>query len=734
MKKDSENLCVPIINIDSEGKNLICCYKTLELNLGKTCPAFYYKPYIINIISFVNEDMNVKIKSYKESKIDLKEKKEDKKEKKENKEDGDGEEENEEEKEEEKTEEIPKEEKPIAILEEENANRNLSVKEFVKKGENIQLYVEIPQTFEEDTIQISSVLNIESISGKKLDLNVNIILTTTPISVLISCKEYKLIKEKINYDNSITFEQCFKLDSNEFIGEEEINFELLNYKESEPIEFYVSAKSLENNSSNIPIFSRTKQKNKFKLTIPKYDFVSNDDEVPKLHCMLEIFVNKNFVVYIIIDSLIRPNLTVFKMYDYYSKAFVENEMTIYLSETAQDIFKEEKRFIELKCILFSTYENEDFKIVPNGFYGGNIQEFKGKIKNGKCEFSLLLDFDINDNKIISSGENCIINISLNIKKLSFKIRFSRPESTVFSDNYYNHFKIIGKNNLNENWKPLNDTDEKVKFYVTPFSFSQSEIDYKNITSPIDDLKFYYINKNGNISSEPKYEKKCTEKYHYVYSNEYKYCISLLYKDIWFPLIKNEGKIKYNPVYFEDSKSIERQVVDNFNEWENKIKHVKGAYDEISLLYDYDKWNKHEYFYKRSAEIFNNKLVKGINEFKNLIKSFKKNSESEDITFEGLAYHIMFNTNSVLHELHKSFPSEIQDILNNDFIHYRESTNKEHIDLALYNYIVKLEDIFNKKIKDFNKQYKKIRIELPDSKEQQKNLLISYYSIDSNNRK
>ena len=41
MNKDSENLCVPIINIDSEGKNLICCYKTLELNLGKTCPAFY---------------------------------------------------------------------------------------------------------------------------------------------------------------------------------------------------------------------------------------------------------------------------------------------------------------------------------------------------------------------------------------------------------------------------------------------------------------------------------------------------------------------------------------------------------------------------------------------------------------------------------------------------------------------------------------------------------------------
>ena len=733
MKKDSENLCVPIINIDSEGKNLICCYKTLELNLGKTCPAFYYKPYIINIISFVNEDMNVKIKSYKESKIDLKEKKEDKKENKENKEDGDGEEEKEEEKEEERAEEITKEEKPIAILEEENANRNLSVKEFVKKGENIQLYVEIPQTFEEDTIQISSVLNIESISGKKLDLNVNIILTTIPISVLISCKEYKLIKEKINYDNSITFEQCFKLDSNEFIGEEEINFELLNYKENEPIEFFVSAKSLENNSSNIPIFSRIKQKNNFKITIPKYDFDSNDGEVPRLHCMFEIFVNKNFVVYIIIDSLIRPNLTLFKMYDFYSKTFVENEMTIYLSETAQEIFKKEERFIMLNCVLFSTYENEDFKVVPNGFIGGKINDYKGKIKNGKCEFSLFLEFDKNENKIISSGEYCIINISLNIKKISFKIRFSKPASTVFSDNYYNHFKIIGKNNLNENWRPLNNTDENVIFYVTPFNYSQTEIDYKTITSPVKDLKFYYINKYGMITSEEKYEKKIMEVHHYVRSNEYKLCFSLLYNDIWFPLIKIDKHISYNNIYFEDPVSIKNQVCDGlhgFDKWKNKIRFVQNALEEIKRVPGYWDYYKYDNFYIESSKIFNANLVKGINEFKNEIKAFKKNAESNDITFEGLAYQIMFN-NNVIYELHKTFPSYIQKKLEFDFNYYRTSSREEDKDLALYNYILRLQDIFESKIKEFNKQYKKIKVILPDTFEQQKNLLIKYYSIDSN---
>ena len=32
MNEKSENLCVPIINIDSDGNNLLCCYKTLELS------------------------------------------------------------------------------------------------------------------------------------------------------------------------------------------------------------------------------------------------------------------------------------------------------------------------------------------------------------------------------------------------------------------------------------------------------------------------------------------------------------------------------------------------------------------------------------------------------------------------------------------------------------------------------------------------------------------------------
>ena len=168
MNKDSKNLCVPIINIDSEGNNLICCYKSLDLNLGRTCRALYYKPYIINIISFVNEDLFIKIESYKEYKIDKIDKKEEKEEKlkdfekdEKNKRDRD----------------LLNEEQNI-IFTEENNKKLLTIKELVKKDENIQLFVNIPETFEEETFKINSTLHIESSSGKKLKLNVNIILIT----------------------------------------------------------------------------------------------------------------------------------------------------------------------------------------------------------------------------------------------------------------------------------------------------------------------------------------------------------------------------------------------------------------------------------------------------------------------------------------------------------------------------------------------------------------------------
>ncbi len=342
-----------------------------------------------------------------------------------------------------------------------------------------------------------------------------------------------------------------------------------------------------------------------------------------------------------------------------------------------------------------------------------------------------MEFDPNEYTIIANGRDCTINISLNIKKLIFRIKFSKPESTIFSDDYYLHFKIVGKNDLLEKWKLLNNNDENAKFYVTPFNFSNTEIDYKNISSPINELSFYYINKEGMITSLPEYEKIKSVKNYFYISKEYKFCFSLRYKDLWFPLLKIDEKIRYKIAYFENWNDIKNQVKNNFKEWVEKIKLVQDAHKSISNLNDFSKFQKSDTFYKECEKIFNENLEKGINVFKRKIGIFKKNAESEDITFRGLAYHILYNTNNILSELHKSFPANIQEKLDKDFNYYKISSEDKDKNLALYNYILRLQDIFENKNKEFNRQNKKIKIVLPDALEQQKKLLISYYSIGQN---
>ena len=47
-------------------------------------------------------------------------------------------------------------------------------------------------------------------------------------------------------------------------------------------------------------------------------------------------------------------------------------------------------------------------------------------------------------------------------------------------------------------------------------------------------------------------------------------------------------------------------------------------------------------------------------------NFKNEDESNEIIFEGLAYHIMNITNNILHSLHNSFPLNIKSHLEYDF--------------------------------------------------------------------
>ena len=62
---------MPILNFDDD--KLKCCYDTLNINLGEVCSTNYEGKFTINIISFVNEDLTLKIEDYDEKKVDKEE-------------------------------------------------------------------------------------------------------------------------------------------------------------------------------------------------------------------------------------------------------------------------------------------------------------------------------------------------------------------------------------------------------------------------------------------------------------------------------------------------------------------------------------------------------------------------------------------------------------------------------------------------------------------------------------
>ena len=215
-----------------------------------------------------------------------------------------------------------------------------------------------------------------------------------------------------------------------------------------------------------------------------------------------------------------------------------------------------------------------------------------------------------------------------------------------------------------------------------------------MSSPIDDLIFYDIfcdnSIKGTIQKSNKYSNYYNKKRHYLFKIilEMKISFSVQYKDLWYPLLKNNGKLdNYNEIYFENWEEIKEQAWKNYYKWIDKINKIHNSYKEIRLLEEFPVYEKSYDFYKNCEEIIRRNLNIGVMNFKTKIDSFKNEAESNEITFEGLAYHIMNNTNNILHSLHNSFPLKIKNRLKKDFEYYNISFNDEDKNLALYNYIL-----------------------------------------------
>ena len=705
-----QNLFIPIINYDNEKKKLKCSFDTLELNL-RTFPYLYENIYTINIISYINENINISLGKYREEKNLVRD--------------------------------IIKEK--IVEKEGEKDNNYLTFKNNeVKKGENIQLLVKIPESIEEEKYTLSGILKIKTDSNIKLEgPKIKIILTIIPISILFSCKEYKLlyIKAHEEYKENFQFQHYFKLDTNVLIEKEELHFELLNYRDKDLIDFYISAKPLTDNTSPKPRFESEPRKKKCKIIIPEIpEYKKNNNknkniEIRRLQCKLEIVVNKYFITIVEIDALIKPNINVFKMYDFISKTYKENEIVIPLNKYSQYIFQESNKKLQLQCRFYSSFEGEEFDVKPKLFSsGGKISKTKGKIKGGFCEFPLFLEFIKNEN--IPTCE-CLIDISIKNVQKQFKIKFVNESNHEPKEKeIYLHFGEKDKNEIIDDIDDIDDMDDmkedddkKTYIFLTTFKLPEIEINYKK--NQIKDLNFYYISKNGEISESNKYEKKnYNPSYWNIFSKkELKEPFCLKYKNYWYPLTYNNRIIYgYNKRYFENWENIKA----DFNKWENKIKenNDKDIYTEISRLPEYKSEKRSDKFYQECEEKFNEKIMNELRNFKQKVEILKYYNDKEDIGFEGLAYQIMFNTENTLNQLHNIFPNDIKEQLNADFNYYYNSIEIVEKDLALYNYVIKFQEIFNERAKEFNQNGKKIKILSTDSNE--KDLLNEYFKIDQRN--
>ena len=97
--------------------------------------------------------------------------------------------------------------------------------------------------------------------------------------------------------------------------------------------------------------------------------------------------------------------------------------------------------------------------------------------------------------------------------------------------------------------------------------------------------------------------------------------------------------------------------------------------------------------------------------KEKIINFNDNKNNKDLVFENIIYFLLDNNrNNIFQNLFNCFTKEIQDRLINDYENYLFTSKNDDKDIFLYNYIIKLNDIFIEKEEEFIKNGRIIKID------------------------
>ena len=576
------------------------------------------------------------------------------------------------------------------------------------------------------------------------------------INLLLSCNQYNLINN-YNYteEKKAVNELYYKLDASTLTSNEHIDLAIMNNYSREDIIFCVSVKSLDNNSSKKPeVYSKNMKKNKikesFQIIIPNYNY-EIIDEIPRLNCMYEIMINENFVIYIIIDAIIKSNIYKFYIYDFFSKKYVENEVTIYLNEKVKETLNKKKTNIKLKFALFRTNQ-EKKKFTLNIKDGNDIKILPEKknyqILNGVCIFYCSVKIEYIPRKMITS----YIIVDLADFQANIKINFDKnPVANFDNIKMYEKFSLNIYNYGNKFIEVNEDNYKRIQHwnFISPFECAEQIIDFSNdnplIYNKIQNIKYLnlnlesdYIDTKGDLEIKDEYKNNYSSgKYFFENSS---FSIFLKHFNNCFPLINeddyklNKEKIQYIDIEFPTQKEIKDNYYDT--DWYNRKIYLANAKSKI-LPYKYYNYNN---YYKPSKEqikyassVIEQEIWNYINKYKNFIKEYKGKYREEKISFECLIYHIYKNPSKMMYIIIQFLPedkkSTFQNIYNQfDFERNKRNSNTKDKEIVLYKFIYNFHKFFIEQKEKFENIGKQIRKSNPIFENRHEEMLFNYISI------
>ena len=357
-----------------------------------------------------------------------------------------------------------------------------------------------------------------------------------------------------------------------------------------------------------------------------------------------------------------------------------------------------KIYYKIYFDIVNNYEiqNKNYEILKN------INEIHNNMKKNDIKE---IKYVINEN-----------NINLKLNKM-IEIYNKMNKEVIQIENINNIIQLNDKDNSNNknssnNIQKIINNNEVKKEKSIQNKNKELEIDFnsiKNFTYKIEGLTFYNLSEEGNIDFSINYIDE-EEKFYFFRPSKYHISFCFKYQNKWYPLIKNNKLLSGYPIiYFEDWKEIKNQIYKNFSVWNQKIKKIYKAYNEISKLQEFNYYTKSDNFYKQCEKIIRKNIILGLKIFKDEVTKYKKKNINDALTFENLAYFIIFKTENIFKDLFNCFTKEIQEILQYDYNYYFNSTNNEDKDIALYNFIIKLNNIFKEKEKEFIINKKTIKI-------------------------